>query len=148
MEPISMDNSSNADKVPRNEGLTKTEKSKATAEKKRKVGRPPRKDKEPPQWTIRGVDIETRNAIEKAKERSGAASLGVFFNTSIREHCQSVIKLAGKPPASPRDVEQMIDAQLTTKLGSFKDEIIAAMKENQTENKTFLQKLADIFRNS
>lgn len=114
-------------------------------------GRPPRKDAEPLPWSIRGVDIETRNIITKACEKRGLTT-GQFFNQDIREYASEMIKRSGKPPANPKDIEDMINARLMVFEQKNSPEAVAAavmkMLETKTtpENNSFLQRLAALFK--
>lgn len=114
---------------------------------KNKGGRPPKEGTEPPKWTIRNVDLETRSIIEKAASKR-SMNLGEFFNQEIREYCTGQIKKSKLPPASPTDVKDMVNAELTV----FKTDILAAMAQMQQqqkpeeERKTFGQKLINLFR--
>lgn len=114
---------------------------------KNKGGRPPKDGTEPPKWTIRRVDLETRAIIEKAASKR-SMTLGEFFNQEVREYCTGQIKKSKLPPASPTDVKDMINAEMAT----FKTDILAAMLQMQqqqkpeTERKTLGQKLLDLFK--
>ena len=117
-------------------------------------GRPPRKDAEPLPWSIRGVDIETRNIITKACEKR-SLTVGQFFNQEIREYATGIVKRSGQPPASPKDIEDIINSRLTAFEQTVKqnspEQIAAAvikMLETKTtpENTTFLQRLAALFK--
>lgn len=135
-------------------GQTETDKSQTeipeaitTAPTKNKGGRPPKEGTEPPKWSIRGVDIETRAIIDKAASKR-SMTLGEFFNQEIREYCTGQIKKSKLPPASPTDVKDMINAELSV----FKVDMLAAMAAQMHQNKpeedrkTFGQKLLDLFR--
>lgn len=90
------------DSKPQKQGQTETQISPTTA----KGGRPARLTPEPPKWTIRGVEPETRRVIEKAAERTGK-TLGQFFNDELREASTNVLKKGNQPPARAEDL--MID---------------------------------------
>jgi uncharacterized protein (DUF1778 family) len=84
---------------PENEGQTETQKSPTNI----KGGRPARQTPEPPKWTVRGIEPETRRVIEKAAERTGK-TLGQFFNDELREAATNVLKIGNQPPARPEDL--------------------------------------------
>lgn len=147
------------DKSPASENEAKPEATTPTPEKKErqtkkpksqtepnKKGRPARATAEPAKWTIRGVDPETRRVIDKAAEKTGK-SLGEYFNTEIRQFCTGRIKKSEQPPASPTDIKEMVNAELTV----FKTEILDAMLQLQQKQqpeqtrKPFLQRLKDLF---
>lgn len=114
---------------------------------KNKGGRPPKEGTEPPKWTIRNVDLETRSIIEKAASKR-SMTLGEFFNQEIREYCTGQIKKSKLPPASPTDVKDMVNAELAV----FKTDLLAQLMHMQqqqkpeVERKSFGQKLLDLFR--
>lgn len=84
---------------PENEGQTETKISPTSS----KGGRPTRQTPEPPKWTVRGVEPETRRVIEKAAERTGK-TLGQFFNDELREAATNVLKKGNQPPVRPEDL--------------------------------------------
>lgn len=114
---------------------------------KNKGGRPAKVGTEPPKWTIRNVDLETRAIIEKAASKR-SMTLGEFFNQEIREYCTGQIKKSKLPPASPADVKDMVNAELAV----FKTDLLAQLMHMQqqqkpeAERKTLGQKLLDLFR--
>jgi hypothetical protein len=116
------------------------------------VGRPPREEKEPAQWTIRGVDIETRNLFEKARNRAGKTA-GAFFNGEIREFLQGTVKrTTAQPPATPKDMEiilnerfNQLEANLSTDaIAERVAQIIGAKPE--TERKGMFQRIVDAIK--
>lgn len=110
---------------------------------KNKGGRPSKNEIEPPKWTIRGIDIETRNIIDKAATKHGQ-TLGQFFNSSIREYCTGQIKKGEQPPASPADIKSIIVAEMV----SFKTDILESIfaANPKQDKKTFAQKLKELFQ--
>lgn len=126
-----------------NKGQTETKKSlPAKKEGQKKGGRPGKVETDPPKWTIRGVDIETRNIIDKAATKHGQ-TLGQFLNSNVREYCTGQIKKGEQPPASPTDIKDMIAAEMI----SFKTDILESIIAGRpkTDKKTFAQKLKEFF---
>lgn len=115
----------------------------AKKESLKKTGRPNRTETEPPKWTIRGVDIETRNIIDKAARKHGQ-TLGQFFNSNIREYCTGQIKKGEQPPAGPVDIKDMIAAEMISFKTDILESIIAASPKQ--DKKTFAQKLKELFQ--
>ncbi|RYY07244.1 MAG: hypothetical protein EOP43_03845 [Sphingobacteriaceae bacterium] len=127
-----------------NKGQTETKKSlPAKKEGKNKGGRPGRTEIDPPKWTIRGIDVETRNIIDKAATKYGQ-TLGQFFNSSIREYCTGQIKKGEQLPAGPVDIKDMIAAEMITFKTDILESIIAASPKQ--DKKTFTQKLKELFQ--
>jgi hypothetical protein len=92
-------------------GQTTTAESPTVEVKVNKGGRTKREDPEPVKWTIRGVDRETRNVIEKASERSDK-TLGEYFNSEIRALIQEQIKKGSLPPMSPTDIRDQLKSDV------------------------------------
>ena len=76
-------------------------------EKKGKGGRP-RRAPDVGLWTIRGVDLETRTAIEKAAQRSGK-TIGQYVNEDLRQYAQDQIKKGSQPPMRQEDIRAELD---------------------------------------
>jgi hypothetical protein len=89
-----------------------TEKNIGAPEGKR--GRPARETPEAAKWSLRGVEPETRTALNKAADKLGK-TVGEFFNTDLRTYATEILQgQPSSPPAAPRDIEQMIEAKMTT----------------------------------
>ena len=76
--------------------------------KPNKGGRP-RKSPDVIPWTIRGVDTETRTAIEKAATRSGK-TIGQFMNEDLRHYAQEQLKKGNQPPVKQEDIRSELDS--------------------------------------
>jgi hypothetical protein len=89
-----------------------TEKNNGAPEAKR--GRPARETPEAAKWSLRGVEPETRTALNKAADKLGK-TIGEFFNEDLRVYATEILQgQPSSPPAAPRDIEQMIEAKMTT----------------------------------
>lgn len=75
--------------------------------KKGKGGRP-RRAPDVGLWTVRGVDLETRTAIEKAAQRSGK-TIGQYMNEDLRQYAQEQIKKGSQPPMRQEDIRTELD---------------------------------------
>lgn len=75
--------------------------------KKGKGGRP-RRAPDVGLWTVRGVDLETRTAIEKAAQRSGK-TIGQFVNEDLRHYAQEQLKKGSQPPMRQEDLRTELD---------------------------------------
>lgn len=82
-----------------------------------KGGRPTRQTPEPPKWTVRGIEPETRRVIEKAAERTGK-TLGQFFNDELREAATNVLKKGNQPPARSED---LVNEQFEKMMAELRD---------------------------
>lgn len=76
-------------------------------EKKGKGGRP-RRAPDVGLWTVRGVDLETRTAIEKAAQRSGK-TIGQYVNEDLRQYAQEQLKKGSQPPLRQEDLRTELD---------------------------------------
>lgn len=78
-----------------------------TEDKKAKGGRP-RRAPDVGLWTVRGVDLETRTAIEKAAQRNGK-TIGQFVNEDLRQYAQDQLKKGSQPPMRQEDIRTELD---------------------------------------
>jgi uncharacterized protein (DUF1778 family) len=78
-----------------------------TGEEKAKGGRP-RRAPDVGLWTIRGVDMETRTAIEKAAQHSGK-TIGQYVNEELRQYAQEQLKKGHQPPMRQQDIRTELD---------------------------------------
>lgn len=76
-------------------------------EEKAKGGRP-RRAPDVGLWTIRGVDLETRTAIEKAAQHSGK-TIGQYVNEELRQYAQEQLKKGHQPPMRQQDIRTELD---------------------------------------
>ena len=76
-------------------------------ERKAKGGRP-RRAPDVGLWTVRGVDLETRTAIEKAAQRNGK-TIGQFVNENLRQYAQDQLKKGSQPPMRQEDIRTELD---------------------------------------
>lgn len=74
---------------------------------KAKGGRP-RRAPDVGLWTIRGVDLETRTAIEKAAQRVNK-TIGQYVNEDLRYYAQEQIKKGNQPPMRQEDLRMELD---------------------------------------
>lgn len=82
------------------------------AKTENKRGRPARETPEAAKWSLRGVEPETRTALNKAADKLGK-TIGEFFNSDLRNYATEVLKgQPSSPPAAPQDIEQMIEAKM------------------------------------
>lgn len=77
------------------------------ADKKGKGGRP-RRAPDVGLWTVRGVDLETRTAIEKAAQRS-SKTIGQYVNEDLRQYAQEQLKKGNQPPMRQEDLRTELD---------------------------------------
>jgi hypothetical protein len=78
-----------------------------TNAKKAKGGRP-RRAPDVGLWTVRGVDLETRTAIEKAAQRTGK-TIGQYVNEDLRQYAQEQLKKGNQPPMRQEDLRTELD---------------------------------------
>lgn len=78
-----------------------------TEDKKAKGGRP-RRAPDVGLWTVRGVDLETRTAIEKAAQRNGK-TIGQYVNEDLRQYAQDQLKKGSQPPMRQEDIRTELD---------------------------------------
>jgi uncharacterized protein (DUF1778 family) len=93
-----------------------------------KGGRPARQTPEPPKWTIRGIEPETRRVIEKAAERT-SKTLGQFFNDELREAATNILKKGNQPPARPEDLVSEQFERMKTELKNSQATELQSIRE-------------------
>lgn len=119
-------------------GQTTTPEGQTEGVKVNKGGRPKREDPEPPKWTIRGVDRETRTVIEKASDRAGK-TLGEYMNTEVREFAANQVKRNSTPPMSPQDIRNQLKADveaMETRIASTTADQLAQLRKDLLEART------------
>ena len=110
--------------VPQPVGQTETQISPTAT----KGGRPIRSTPEPPKWSVRGVETETRLIIEKAAERTGK-TLGQFFNDEVREAATNILKKGDQPPARAEDLVTDLFDRLRTELKDSQSTELQSLRE-------------------
>jgi uncharacterized protein (DUF1778 family) len=94
---------------------------------KSKGGRP-RKAPDVTPWTIRGVDAETRTAIDKAATRSGK-TLGQYMNEDVRGFAQQQLKKGQTPLMKQEDIRTELD-DIKAMIAGLADRIPAPEKKS------------------
>lgn len=88
--------------------LTELELSQTKLETDKNRGGRPRKAPDVTPWTVRGVDLETRTAIEKAATRTGK-TIGQYMNEDLRQYAQEQLKKGNQPPMKQEDLRTELD---------------------------------------
>lgn len=88
--------------------LTELEISQTKPEIDKNKGGRPRKAPDVTPWTVRGVDMETRTAIEKAATRIGK-TIGQYMNEDLRQYAQEQLKKGNQPPMKQEDLRTELD---------------------------------------
>lgn len=88
--------------------LTEPEISQTKPEIDKNKGGRPRKAPDVTPWTVRGVDLETRTAIEKAATRTGK-TIGQYMNEDLRQYAQEQLKKGNQPPMKQEDLRTELD---------------------------------------
>ena len=92
------------EKIP----LTELELSQIKPDLDRNKGGRPRKAPDVTPWTVRGVDLETRTAIEKIATRNGK-TIGQYMNEDVRQYAQEQLKKGNQPPIKQEDIRTELD---------------------------------------
>jgi hypothetical protein len=91
-----------------NVALTELELSQIKPEADRNKGGRPRKTPDVTPWTVRGVDLETRTAIEKIATRNGK-TIGQYMNEDLRQYAQEQLKKGNQAPIKQEDIRSELD---------------------------------------
>jgi predicted hydrocarbon binding protein len=88
--------------------LTELELSQIKPEANKNKGGRPRKAPDVTPWTVRGVDLETRTAIEKIATRNGK-TIGQYMNEDLRQYAQEQLKKGNQAPIKQEDIRSELD---------------------------------------
>lgn len=88
--------------------LTELELSQIKPEVNKNKGGRPRKAPDVTPWTVRGVDLETRTAIEKIATRNGK-TIGQYMNEDLRQYAQEQLKKGNQVPIKQEDIRSELD---------------------------------------
>lgn len=88
--------------------LTELELSQIKPEVNKNKGGRPRKAPDITPWTVRGVDLETRTAIEKIATRNGK-TIGQYMNEDLRQYAQEQLKKGDQAPIKQEDIRSELD---------------------------------------
>ncbi len=89
------------------DGMTESTSSTTPIGKSVKICRPARQSAAPVPWSVRGVEADTRRAIEKAAGRVGK-TIGQYLNEDVRGFAQGQLTQT-RLPAAPVDIQNQID---------------------------------------
>src|SRR5690606_32332738 len=90
-------------------------------------------------WTIKGIDIETRIAVQKAAKKEGM-TIGKFCNTRLREAANSTLK-ANNLPIKPEDLRDEVKNQIDALKQDLHKIIKDVMEEAPHKNQGFFKKI-------
>jgi hypothetical protein len=62
-------------------------------------------------WTIKGIEVETRLAIQKAAKKEGM-TLGKYCNTKLREAAVNTLKIGNNISVQPEDIKEEVRVQI------------------------------------
>jgi hypothetical protein len=88
--------------------LTELELGQIKPESNKNKGGRPRKAPDVTPWTVRGVDLETRTAIEKIATRNGK-TIGQYMNEDLRQYAQEQLKKGNQAPIKQEDIRSELD---------------------------------------
>lgn len=108
MDPIDVNTKPELRQQPAKAALTEPELSQTKPETDKNKGGRPRKSPDVIPWTVRGVDLETRTAIEKAATRTGK-TIGQYMNEDLRQYAQEQLKKGNQPPIKQEDLRTELD---------------------------------------
>lgn len=94
-----------------------------------------------PKWTIKGIEVETRRAIEKAAKKEGKG-IGQFCNEKLRIAATQTLK-GGALPVRPEDVTDLLQKQIEQLRADFKTDfqtLIEAQKPKPSLLKRILKR--------
>jgi hypothetical protein len=90
-------------------------------------------------WTIKGIEIETRVAVQKAAKKEGM-TLGKFCNARLREAAHDTLK-AKNLPVKPEDLRDEVKLQIDSLKQDLHKIIKDALEESHPKNTGFFKKI-------
>ena len=90
-------------------------------------------------WTIKGIEIETRVAVQKAAKKEGI-TLGKFCNTKLREAAHCTLK-ANTLPVKPEDIRDEVKIQIDSLKHDLHKIIKDVLEESNPRNPGFLKRI-------
>lgn len=104
--------------------------------------RPTKKEKsntQIPGWTIKGIEIETRVAVQKAAKKEGM-TLGKYCNTKLREAANITLK-ANNLPIKPEDIRDEVKVQIEALKEDLPRIVKEALKDEKPKQGGLLRKI-------
>ena len=90
-------------------------------------------------WTVKGIEIETRVAIQKAAKKEGM-TLGRYCNTKLREAAHESLK-TNNLPLRPEDLKDEIKNHIDSLKEDLHKIIKEALVESSLKKKSLLKKI-------
>lgn len=90
-------------------------------------------------WTVKGIEIETRIAVQKAAKKEGM-TLGKYCNTKLREAAHESLK-ANTLPIRTEDLKDEIKNHIDSLKEDLYKIIKDALEENSSKSTSFLRKI-------
>lgn len=93
-------------------------------------------------WTIKGIEVETRIAVQKAAKREGK-TLGQYCNTKLRDAANNTLKISNSLAIQPEEIRNEVTTQINALKEELADIVKIAIQENKLKNeqRSFLQRI-------
>ena len=91
-------------------------------------------------WTIKGIETETRVAVQKAAKKEGT-TLGKYCNAKLREAAGNTLKTGSKLLVQPEDIRDEVRTQINTLKEDLPLIVKLAMEESKADQKSFLKRI-------
>lgn len=91
-------------------------------------------------WTIKGIEIETRLAIQKAAKKEGL-TLGKYCNTKLREAAVHTLKIGNNLSIKPEDIKEEVKLQIDALKDELPKIIKLALEEVKPKKISLLKKI-------
>ena len=91
-------------------------------------------------WTIKGIELETRLAVQKAAKKEGM-TLGKYCNTKLREAAINTLKIGNSVSLQPEDIRDEVKIQINALKEELLETVKTAIKQVRPEPKSLMKKI-------
>ena len=91
-------------------------------------------------WTIKGIEVETRLAIQKAAKKEGM-TLGKYCNTKLREAAVNTLKIGNNLLSQPEDIKEEVKIQIEALKEDLPRIVKLALEEAKPQRISLLKRI-------
>lgn len=91
-------------------------------------------------WTIKGIETETRIAVQKAAKKEGK-TLGKYCNAKLREAASTTLKTGNNILVQPEDIRDEVKIQINTLKEELPEIVKLALAEMKPNQQSLLKRI-------
>lgn len=91
-------------------------------------------------WTIKGIEAETRLAVQKAAKKEGM-TLGKYCNTKLREAAVNTLKIGNNLSIQPEDIKEEVKIQIEALKEELPRIVKLALEEAKPQQVSLLKRI-------